>query len=144
MSKHYRICTLFIRWTLLELVSLELNYTSSSIFIWQAFDHYATTLTSFEFLLQNVISSKYAHINFSSKKHKTNSSTDLPRALEKFSVIKITWNGCIPFVEFLFEKISVKIHNISRVSLTNYKLLFQGCVHSLSRKKTSNAIAVEL
>ena len=75
------------------------------------------------------------NINFSSKKHKTNSSTDLPRALEKFSVIKITWNGCIPFVEFLFEKISVKIHNISRVSLTNYKLLFQGCVHSLSRKK---------
>ena len=133
MSKHYRICTLFIRWTLLELVSLELNYTSSSIFIWQAFDHYATTLTSFEFLLQNVISSKYAHINFSSKKHKTNSSTDLPRALEKFSVIKITWNGCIPFVEFLFEKISVKIHNISRVSLTN--CCFRGVFIHFHEKK---------
>ena len=73
------------------------------------------------------------NINFTKKKtYKKNSSTDLPQALEKFSVIQNHMKRLCTIRRNLFRKDFCQTSQ--QQGFTN-KLLFQGCVHSLSRKK---------
>ena len=73
------------------------------------------------------------HQNMRTIKHiKKNSSTDLPLALEKFSVIQNHMKRLCTIRRNLFRKDFCQTSQ--QQGFTN-KLLFQGCVHSLSRKK---------